>query len=533
MRQIAQKNGKNGTNISPIFRLQETNECPYCFQPLSPEYKKSFIASIEKVLSKVVENHINKLHGWIYDIITIDLSAYGELKGCSNCAKLISEINSAIQQNNANLSNKQNNPYEPVNSIITDVSEQIKLLRTALLELEEERIKYNTEVNKTKPIESVLNEINSDIAYYDIIDLVDKLKAQEKQAAIAEKKYKDAIQKSNEKTRIVLDLEAKRKNVKLAIDSLNACLSYIFFSEDRLKIEYVDGSYKLLSNNKRVSPQNVSVGERNAIALSYFFISILQNKEEAKAYNEEYLLVIDDPISSFDTENKIGILSFLKYKLSVFLEGNKNTRVLIMTHDLMTTFDIQKIFIELGKCWKIQSWKSETKFNCYELRDGTLHNFINKRQEYSEILKVIYKYAKGESEQHELIIGNLMRQALEAFSTFQYKMSIEDVSNNEEILSLLHDPEYILYFRNLMYRLVLHGGSHREEQVKAMQDYNFFSLISESEKKRTAMDILCFIYLLNKRHLLEHLKGCDHVKENLDSWCQDIKKKSLVSSSFV
>lgn len=57
-----------------------------------------------------------------------------------------------------------------------------------------------------------------------------------------------------------------------------------------------------------------------------------------------------------------------------------------------------------------------------------------------------------------------------------------------------------------MYRLVLHGGSHKEDQVKAMKDMNFFTLISEREKKRTAKDILCFIYLLNKAHLLSHLK---------------------------
>ena len=41
----------------------------------------------------------------------------------------------------------------------------------------------------------------------------------------------------------------------------------------------------------------------------------MQNKEPSKAYEDEYLIVIDDPISSFDFENKVGIMSFLNYQL--------------------------------------------------------------------------------------------------------------------------------------------------------------------------------------------------------------------------
>ena len=79
-----------------------------------------------------------------------------------------------------------------------------------------------------------------------------------------------------------------------------------------------------------------------------------------------------------------------------------------------------------------------------------------------------------------------------------------------------------------MYRLVLHGGSHKEEQIKTMDDFNFFSLISESEKQRTAKDVLCFIYLLNKRHLLEHLKNCEKVDEELQAWCSDIRQRAAM-----
>jgi hypothetical protein len=80
-----------------------------------------------------------------------------------------------------------------------------------------------------------------------------------------------------------------------------------------------------------------------------------------------------------------------------------------------------------------------------------------------------------------------------------------------------------------MYRLILNGDSHLEEEVKAMGDMDFFSLISEEEKRRTAKDVLCFIYLLNRRHLLQHLSYYfENVESELKAWCHEIKSKREV-----
>ena len=118
-----------------------------------------------------------------------------------------------------------------------------------------------------------------------------------------------------------------------------------------------------------------------------------------------------------------------------------------------------------------------------------------------------------------------MRQVLEAFSTFQYKKGIEEVSTDRSILAILPEKEYQSYFENLMYRLILNNGSHRLDQTRSMSDMNFFTVISDSEKKRTAKEILCFIYLLNEKHVLAHLDGCSNVQSNLSKWCNDVKIK--------
>ena len=146
-----------------------------------------------------------------------------------------------------------------------------------------------------------------------------------------------------------------------------------------------------------------------------------------------------------------------------------------------------------------------------------------KRQEYTELIKLIYKYGCGNAGEYDIIIGNIMRQALEAFATFEFKKGIEAVSTDEIILAKMCN-EHKSYFKNLMYRIVLNNGSHREEQTRSME-IDFLSVISEAEKRRTAKEIICFIYLLNKTHLLAHLGD---VSITIDKWCEEIKKRVAV-----
>ena len=93
------------------------------------------------------------------------------------------------------------------------------------------------------------------------------------------------------------------------------------------------------------------------------------------------------------------------------------------------------------------------------------------------------------------LIGNSMRRALEAFSTFIYGAGIAEVSFDPKVIKSLGN--HSKHFENLMYRLVLHGESHFETRVYTMQDdLGFYRFISEEEKQRTCKEVLCFMYIL-------------------------------------
>lgn len=138
-------------------------------------------------------------------------------------------------------------------------------------------------------------------------------------------------------------------------------------------------------------------------------------------------------------------------------------------------------------------------------------------------MKTVYDYACGEDEDDDLIVGNAMRRVLEAFSTFVYKKGIADISCDDTILQQIEDKDFIAYFKNLMYRLILNGDSHMLERTNSLEDIDYLVFLSNDERRRTAQEVICFIYLLNRRHVLAHLDGKKNVEMNIQKWCENIK----------
>lgn len=521
--------GKTDELMARINYLKDddVNFCPYCLQDLIPDYKKDLVIRIQKILTDEVKCHQDQLKTLELMELKLELLPFSVLPSYQTCVSLVTMINDTLILNNALIQRKIKDSYSPIiDDELFGIAEEVNSLAEALKKLEEERKAYNNKVIETRPIIDALVSINNQIAYYDVIDFSKQHDTQEKEMCIAKKAYDSAVADRDEAKKILEDLNGRRKRIDIAVDIINNGLKYIFFAEDRLTIERDGDFYKLLSNGRPVLPKNVSVGERNIIGLCYFFTSMMTGKNKDVAYNDEYLIIIDDPVSSYDFENRVGILSFLKYKLGQFLDGNANSRAVVMTHDLLTFFDCEKICRELVINWKRVFSGQAMKYYLWELKDCALKRFEYKsRQEYTELIKLIYEYGCGNVGEYDIIIGNIMRQALEAFATFEYKRGIEEVSTDERLLTKMCD-EHKSYFKNLMYRIVLNNGSHREEQARSME-MDFLSVISEPEKRRTAKEIICFIYLLNEEHVLAHL-GNISVGITINKWCEEIKSRTAV-----
>ena len=524
-------NGKQQhfVNVRHTFVQPEITNCPYCLQDIDESYKKELVTSIENVLGKDVEEHISDLQAIEIEPLQVDFSLYDKLDTniVSECNKLQVEINDIIMQFKNIINQKINNVYTPMEIIDIEYIDIYQQLKDKMGLLEKSRIAYNKKFNEVDKMKKELIELNKEIAYYTIKPDFDTYLSQKCTFEKEQKKFDVIIEEGKILKRRLTDLTQKQKNIHIAVDIINQGLKYVFFSSDRLVIKPEDERYILYSNNRPVKPQDISCGERNILALCYFFTLLMNNLNEKDVYTQESFLVIDDPVSSFDLENKIGILSYLKSQLLKVMLGNRQSKVIIFSHDLATVYDMIKQFEEIKEAVILQynEKKDEvtTNYSQIELRDFNIVDFpYRKRNEYTLLLKTIYDFADSSSIENDLAIGNIMRRALESFSTFEYKKGIDSISCDQEILKSMGNEKYSQYFENLMYRLILNGESHSEEHIKSLQDLNFYSTISTEEKRRTAKDVLCLINVLNPRHLSAHFSDIPNATIKINTWCDDI-----------
>lgn len=355
--------------------------------------------------------------------------------------------------------------------------------------------------------------MNLQISWYEIVNDYKSLKIQEEaynNLLLSIQKNSENIEKiSNE----IAKLQSDKQNVKIANDKINLYLEYIFLAKDKLKIEYDNkqDSYIVKSHNKDIRPKDLSTGERNIIALCYFFTKILENTNEKDEFKEPCLIILDDPISSFDMENKIGIYTFLRMMFDKIIKNNTESKIINFTHSLETILNLGKVCSDINVGYVL-----------FELQNQQLVDFkYKKRNDYQKMLEDVYSYAMIDnfdiSNELDDTIGNTMRKLLEAYATFNYNKNIEELTRNEKILEKLEEKPKE-YFNNFMYRLVLNDESHTFDNTR---NINFYDYTSREEKVRTAKSVLLLLYLLDKTHLQLYFNDETYL-ENIKKWKNEI-----------
>ncbi len=511
---ILEKGMQEIVNSAKNYFSENNSYCPYCFQSIDYDYKEKLINSFKKVLNENVQQHIKELSNYMLTHIDINIFNYMTLDHnlCIVISSKIEEINKHIDFINRSINNKIKNVFIPVSISGLRIEKLIMELTNLINKLKIEIKQYNQNIDNISIFITNSQNLNRIIARNEIDTYLtiynDKLKLQqENNKKISELKlHSDKIKKR------INQINAQKKSFDIALKKINEDLEYIFFGKDRLSLVCENDKYMVLSYGQKVELKKLSIGERNAIALCYFFIQILQNTDETNEYTNNFLLIIDDPISSFDFENKIGMYSFLRLKLNKILNNNPVNKVIVFTHEIEVMTNFQKFKDELKKF----------NISYLTLIDKQTKNFEKfDKNTYTQAFNIMYQYALNPNNDNDLIIGNTMRKILEAFSTFQCKNSIELFMRDEDILQLIPN-ELRNYFENFMYRLVLNSESHLSDQAISFPDSNFYEFISQKEKQITAKNLISFIYIINPVHVKKQLGNNPQFIENVKKWKNEL-----------
>lgn len=503
-------------HVHPVFDKDEIEVCPLCLRPMTSNDKQKLFAKIEGFFNQESEAYKTEISRIIENLRqwkSLELSdVVQEIVG-SEIIGLIRQQEDKFKQLLALLLSA----YEKKRSNIYGTSlffkwkdlESEQNSYVSLIERANESIKkYNSEVEHIKQLRQTLIVLNKQISAKKLkSDFEQYCKKKEKQQKCNENV--DAITRQIETLhRDISSIEDQMKQVNIALEFINEALSYIFFHKKRMVLESSDGKYVLKSNGRDVKPKDVSTGERNAIALCYFFAKIFENHQKNNRYTDENLVVLDDPVTSFDKDNKVGIMSFLRWQVDALYHGNDKTKILIMSHDLSSVFQFQKVYNDIAK----------DKYRVCELIDKRLEDreiFKHKRNEYKKIMDEVFEIANN-SHGDILSIGNKMRRMEEAYSSFIFNNKFESLLHNDSFLQKVPESKRT-FFKSFMSRLILNTESHTEERIYDMHD--FTPMFEEEEIRKTAKYLLILFYYVDPFHLKSYL-GSDNFSE-VEKWTKE------------
>ena len=214
----------------------------------------------------------------------------------------------------------------------------------------------------------------------------------------------DAILK--QQRRDIAILEQDVRNSQIPADKINSDIAFIM-GRSELVFKNTDQGYLITRNGKRA--KNLSKGEENAVALIYFFNTL----QDMNVNAANTIVVLDDPISSFDSNFYYNAISYIR-------EKTVNVgQTFIFTHKFALLKDFSMMFKEHTNRYTIQRVLDTPQIRDEDNLIGQYHD------EYAYLFKKIYDFVKTppENTSEYLQYPNIGRRVLEGFLTFKLPSS--------------------------------------------------------------------------------------------------------------
>lgn len=302
-----------------------------------------------------------------------------------------------------------------------------------------------------------------------------------------------------------LDIERRIESAKDVVGHINQWL-YLVFGKKGICLEFANQfgyivKFKTGDKEEMIHPSRLSLGEQNILSLCYFFASTLENKNISGFLQENQIIVLDDPVSSFDDSNKYGVTSLLGYLCQSILSKASKTKLIIMTHDSSFALNMSKMIKAIDStklfCWEIQKDSSESlKISKFEDIDR-----------YAGILRSMYDFALQEEEPLAAPPPNDVRRVWEAFLSFELgETSIANMDSLKKLSGYFSKNQKIERFmRVFIPQLFINNDSHAKSQVMNGNLY-LTPTLDGKPYEDFVKNIVCFMHLVSPRHIAWRMK---------------------------
>jgi len=412
----------------------EDKTCPFCQQKtITDDFKtqiesffdEAYINDIKLLkdlkleYTSLTQNIINLLNG-----IEVNQKAFSNTK--IDADKFSAYLKTLISQNVANneyLNNKIKEPSRSVEPIST--KEQLDLIAELINQANIEIKKHNNIVTnyateKNNLIKAIWKYL---IEQYrtDTTTFNSKKDSLEKGIANIEIQYKA---KQGEYRKLDADIKNLNKNVtsiQPTIDEINRILKSFGFLNFEIVPTEEEGFYQIQREDGSIAEATLSEGEITFITFLYY-LQLTKGGISKDEVNNERVLVIDDPISSLDSNVLFVVSTLIKDIIKNIKADIGDVRQLILlTHNVYFHKEVSFIDGRTKTCNRTNFWILRKNDKVTGLQSFKMNNPIQSSYE------LLWQELKSDEVKSTLSIQNIMRRIIENYFKLLGKYGDDDL----------------------------------------------------------------------------------------------------------
>jgi wobble nucleotide-excising tRNase len=475
--------------IESGFKLhKEGDNCKFC------EGKLDF-SDVKAKIAQYKENKRHKATEKLKQFREQLQSLFENIKAIEKESKTYTtNIGNEIEQHFSSISEKK----QTIETLITSCQSKIdnievqgnfdfELLAETLKELEESI----STISKTKneqllELRKKQNNLTTLVKGAIGLEILNSITIKDKQKEVKDKENDLKVKRENNKKKQqeIQDLKQQKSLTKDFADFVSQILNDINISL-KVELDTDNKNYIIKSTNENatLTIKDISEGEKNLLALLFFYYELFADNKQQNVKPEIELIIVDDPISSMDDSNKFYILELMKNLLEL-----SNQQIFVLTHSWEDYCNLS-----YGK----KAWENNQPFATFEIRKSNgvseLSQLKNIEKPYKYLFKEIFEFSQKREDDLKTDCQiyhypNVMRRVFEEWYSFKIGRDLNLTSSQQDrITSELKITEnrektrlgLLLKVCNILSHSI--NGSKNPQEIHQSAKY-LMKLISDNDK---------------------------------------------------
>lgn len=416
-----------------LHKRHDTNECEFCGNTITEERIKKLEAHFNDDY-KAFQVRLESADGWLTSQYvkppTLPPSSdfYDEFKNGYNEAftaleKAITDLNEEIAVWHNVLKDKTANPLETALTVQVINESSVNAFNDAMTAIDAAVRKHN---HKSGNFKEETDKAKKQLELHYATTEVKSFGYHDKKKEVVDRTTANGTLKTtiNTRNKEIRTLEDSLSNEGVGANQFNESLhKFLGRSELTLRFNSDKKGYEILRNDSVPVEGNLSEGEKTAIAFVYFITKLKENDNKM----ENTIVVVDDPVSSFDSNHLFHAYSFLRSNCG------KAKQLFIFTHNFTYFKLIRDWFEGVNRnrrrknppkdpnafFYTIEASMSVPRQSTFKDADSSL---VDYNSEYHYIFTKLHAYKDNPvlSRDEAFLTANLARKLLESFFSFKF-----------------------------------------------------------------------------------------------------------------